>query len=65
MYNIERQTLYDKVTQIIPNFESLSDPKKTDILLNGINPDKPDFYHTNVKIQLALQQYLLKTKRFD
>ena len=65
LYQIERQTLYDRVKQIIPNFNTLSDLKKTDILLNGVSVNDPDFYHTNIKIQLALQQYLLKTKCFD
>ena len=65
LYNTERQTLNGKVQQLIPNFVSLSDSKKTDILLFGVSPNDPDFYHTNIKIQLALQQYLLKTKRFD
>ena len=65
LYQPERQTLYSKIKQFIPNFESLSDSKKTNILLYGVSNNDPDFYNTNVKIQLALQHFLLTTKRFD
>ena len=63
--NIEQQIQYSKEKQYIPNFESLSDSRKTNILLYGVSNNDPDFYNTNVKIQLALQHYLLTTKRFD
>ena len=65
LYQNERQTMYDRVKQLIPNFNTLSDLKKTDILFNGVSVNDPNFYHTNIKIQLARQQYLLKTKCFD
>ena len=48
LYQPERQILYSKVKQFIPNFESLSDSRKTDILIYGVNQNDPDFFNTNI-----------------
>ena len=40
---IEHQTLYDRVKQLIPNFNTQLDLKKTDILLNGVSVNDAKF----------------------
>ena len=57
--------LYYRVKQLITNFNTLPDLKNTDILLKGESVNDLNFYRSNIKIQLALEQYFLKTKRVD
>ena len=64
LYSGERQTLYNLVEHYIPNFSKISKAKQFEILLMGICPENPDFTTTNTKISIAVQQYILKTKRF-
>ena len=64
LYYGERQTLYNLVEHYIPNFSKISKTKQFEILLMGICPENPDFITTNTKISIAVQQYILKTKRF-
>ena len=37
LYTIERQNLYNMVTQLLPNFHQYSRQKKVDIILSGIS----------------------------
>ena len=64
LYYGERQTLYNLVEYYIPNFSKISKTKQFEIFLMGICPENPDFITTNTKISIAVQQYILKTKRF-
>ena len=64
LYSGERQTLYNLVEHYIPRFSKFSKRKQFEILLMGISPENPDFIITNTKISIAVQQYILKTKRF-
>ena len=43
----------------------LNKKEKFNILTEGIHKLNPDFYYTNIKITLAVQNYILKTKRFS
>ena len=65
LYQQERQQLVEKIEKLIPKFSKLSDKRKTEILLFGINlnSDEPD--SRNVPITLAAQTYILQTKRFN
>ena len=65
LYNKERPTLMSKVEKLLPKFGSLKDKRKLEILLFGIYPDNPDFYQTNKSLQIAVQQFLVYTNRFD
>ena len=65
LYNVERQTLFDRVLRILPKYKTFSETKKLDVLLNGIHPENPDFYYSNKQVQYAAQQFLMSTKRFD
>ena len=38
---------------------------KLDILLYGLNTDNPDYNYLNIQITIALQSFILKTKRFE
>ena len=64
LYSTERQTLFNLAEHIIPNFQTISKKGKFKILTKGIDSDNPDFYQTNKKISLAVQNFILKTKRF-
>ena len=65
LYQEERRILFDAVEQIAPFIKFISQPnhKKLDILLHGCDIDNDEMFHTNVKLQIAMQQFLLKTKR--
>ena len=65
LFKVERVTLYNLVKLVLPIFENLPYCKQFDILMFGYKKDNPDFYFVNVKIQLALQKYVLQTKRFS
>ena len=64
LYSTERQTLFNLAEQIIPNFQRINKKGKFNILTKGLNSDDPEYYHTNRKISLAVQNFILKTKRF-
>ena len=64
LYSAERQTLFNLAETIIPNFKRISKKGKFNILTRGLNSDNPEYYHTNRKISLAVQNFILKTKRF-
>ena len=64
LFSCERQTLFDQVEHFIPNFKNFSKSLKYKILVMGINTDDPDFNRTNTSISIAVQNYILKSKRF-
>ena len=64
LFTSERQTLFNQVEHFIPNFKTFSKSLKYKILVMGINADDPDFNRTNTSISIAVQNFILKTKRF-
>ena len=64
LYTTERQILFNLVVHLIPNFLNISKNRQFRILTKGIHSDDPEFYFTNVRISLAVQNVILKTKRF-
>ena len=64
LYQEERCVLLSKIIKFVPKFDKLPDYKKTEVLLNGINlnSDEPD--SRNIPITLAVQNFILQTKRF-
>ena len=62
LYTVERQSMFDQVSQLVTNFDRLSKTKKLDILLSGI-PNNEEF-DTNIKIAKIVQTFILDTKRF-
>ena len=45
-------------------FNTFNKQKQLDIILNGYDKDDEDFFTTNVSLQYAVQNFILKTKRF-
>ena len=64
IYSAERQILFNLVEYLVPNFPRLNKKQKFQILIRGINISNPDFFTTNIRISLAVQSFILKTKRF-
>ena len=65
LYSQERQHLFDLFEHYIPNFKKLSKKLKLDIIMNGLERDNLDYLHLNTTLTLAVQFFILKTKRFD
>ena len=65
LYQEERTILYSAISKFVPNFNTLTLMRKTEIILNGINlqNDEPD--PRNIPITFAVQSFILKTKRFS
>ena len=64
LYTSERLTLFEEVSCLLPKFNEFGKNKKVDILLNGFHPDNPDWLQLNINLQIKVQKYILKTKRF-
>ena len=65
LYSNERQTLYSQVEYYIPNFQTLNKTRKYEILVFGLHPENNEYNYTNMKISFAVQNFILKTKRFS
>ena len=64
IYGAERQNLFNLVEYLIPKFSKLNRKQKFEILTRGIDIDNPEFFTTNIRISLAVQTFIMKTKRF-
>ncbi len=64
LYNTERMVLFAKISIYVQNFVKLPDYKKLNIILYGIYLDNDDPDCRNIPITMAVQEYILKTKRF-
>ena len=65
LYSPERQTLFSLIEHYIPNFTRLSKQKQLDIILRGVFIDNEEYLSTNVSITIAVQNYILLTRRFN
>ena len=65
LYTGERQTLFNLVEHYIPNFNQLNRTKKYEVLVNGIHTDNLEYNSTNTTISIAVQNFILRTKRFS
>ena len=59
LYSTERQTLFNLAEYLIPFFMQLNRKEKYNILTEGINKLDPEYFHTNLKISLAIYYYYL------
>ena len=50
LYTVERQSMFDQVSQLVTNFDRLSKTKKIDILLFGLADNEQ--FDTNIKDQV-------------
>ena len=64
LFTSERQVLFDQVEYFIQNFKTFSKSKKFEILVMGTNAGDPLFNYTNYSISIAVQNFILKSKRF-
>ena len=65
LYLPERQALFSLIEHYIPNFPNFSKTKKLDIILRGIYIENLDFLSTNISLTIAVQNFILQTKRFS
>ena len=65
LYLLERQTLFHLIEHYIPKFKNLSKYKKLDIILRGIDIENDDFIPLNTTLTIAVQNFILHTKRFS
>ena len=65
LYSPERQVLLNLFEHYIPTFKNLNKKQKLNILLTGINTDNPDFFNLNKTLTIAVQNFILETKRFN
>ena len=52
------------VEHYIPNFKNLNKKHKLNILLKGIETDDPEFFYLNKTLTIAVQNFIIETKRF-
>ena len=65
LYSPERQALFGLIEHYIPNFPNFTKQKKLEIILRGVNIDNDDFLSTNISLTIAVQNFILLTKRFS
>ena len=64
LYSPERQILLNLVEHYIPNFKTLNKKIKLNILLTGLNTTDPEFFYLNKTLTIAVQNFIIGTKRF-
>ena len=65
LYSLERQTLFSLIEHYIPRFSNFSKQKQLHVILRGINIDNEDLLSTNISITIAVQNFILHSKRFS
>ena len=64
LYAPERLTLFGLIEHYIPKFKSFTKTHKLDIILKGFEIHNSDFIQLNTTLTLAVQKFILNTKRF-
>ena len=65
LYQEERDELLNKISQYLPRFKTFSKTKKLEIILYGFNLSNKEPDPRNLSIAFAVQNFILKTKRFS
>jgi len=65
LYQEEREILFAKISEYLPRFKTFSKSKKLEIILSGFNLTNPEPDPRNISIVFAVQNYILKTRRFS
>ena len=65
LYSLEHQTLFNLIEHYIPKFHRLSKKEKLRIIIFGIDIDNDEFVHLNTTLTNAVQNFIMKTKRFE
>ena len=64
-FSLPRESMFNEINKLLPNFSSLSNKEKLFILLNVLNTVDNIADCRNVPIMFAMQTYILSTKRFE
>ena len=64
LYSNERQTMFGLFEHYIPKFTNFNKTRKLDIILNGYEIQNEDFLSLNTTLTIAVQNFILHTKRF-
>ena len=64
MWTEERRTMMGVFEHFLPSFSTFSKQKKLETILYGYDRDNDDIFKTNVTLQYAVQNFIIKTKRF-
>ena len=64
LFQEERSKLFLKSSQILPKFITWTKTKQLETILYGINLENEEPDPRNITIVLAVQNYILETKRF-
>ena len=65
LHTQERQQLFALIGHYIAKFKQTNKNEKLDIILYGLNSENDDYFHLNIILTKAVQNYILKTKRFE
>ena len=65
LYTQERQTLFSLIEHYYPHFKNLNKHQKLEIILRGVFIDNPDIQSTNITLTIAVQKFIMQTKRFS
>ena len=64
LYIPERQAMFGLFEHYIPKFQDFTKTRKLDIILKGFEIQNDDFIQLNTTLTLAVQNFILNTKRF-
>ena len=56
--------MYGLFEQYIPLFKNMTNKNKNEIILYGYKSDNEEYLYTNTKLTLAVQKFILDSKRF-
>ena len=65
LYSPERRVLLSLFEHYIPTFKNLNNKQKLNIIISGIDTDDPVFFYLNKTLTIAVQNFILQTKRFN
>ena len=64
LYTHERQILFGLIEHFIPKFKTFTKAKKLEIILRGFEIHNDDFIQLNSTLTIAVQNFILNSKRF-
>ena len=63
LYSPERR-IFDLIEHYIPKFSSFKKSQKIDIILQGFEIENPEYTGLNTTLTIAVQRFIMQTKRF-
>ena len=65
LYTSERRSLFELIEHYIPRFSNFTKSKKLEIILKGFNIHIDEYIQLNTTLTFAVQNFIIKTKRFN